>query len=156
MVQLLLSFNPLQVSYKSRPFLNSVLSGTLVSIPYRLATNLQSFRTSTMLKSVSIPYRLATNDKLCRLSLVFHQGFNPLQVSYKFKRYVLPVRVNKSFNPLQVSYKSPAAGLSGERCIGSFNPLQVSYKSKLTTIFNFIILKVQSLIGQLQIKFLPL
>ena len=52
--------------------------GTMVSIPYRYATNIVSLISSPPLEIVSIPYRYATNMKRKKGENFKMCGFNPL------------------------------------------------------------------------------
>ena len=83
------SFNSLQVGYKpkqarqySRLFQEKALP--LVSIPYRLATNVETTVWKVVDNGVvSIPYRLATNQKSEKDNRKQQYCFNSLQVGYK-------------------------------------------------------------------------
>ena len=103
-----LRFNPLQVGYKPRGGEGGRNRPLYVSIPYRLATNLDLY------------YR----------DVLFHNCFNPLQVGYKLRWSLVEVLVIPQFQSLIGWLQTLTGNNAGQTPVDSFNPLQVGYKLK--------------------------
>ena len=144
-----LCFNPLQVSYKLGFRLGF---GNLYHRfnPLQVSYKLTAVSNVVTVGLVSIPYRLATNMGWLKPALSFFKRFNPLQVSYKrmqissefaclakFQSLIgqLQTRYNPNaqcpflqFQSLIGQLQTPGIDLRGEGGYVRFNPLQVSYK----------------------------